>query len=195
MRLTKNLLIIFLAMFVAIGATGCGNDPESKNGSETKVSDELFDYQVSLDGEVYTLPLEYSKLEADGWKTKEDLTRTLEPTQYSIGMVFSKGDKDISLELVNNSEAPKSMKECQVGGIDTSPAESKNLPELSLAKGIKIGSTKEEVAKAYGDPTQQSEDPNAYTYIDKNYAMVQFTFNKEDSTVENILVRNLDIAE
>ncbi len=197
MKFIKNLLLVFLAVFVAVAATGCGSNKDSGSDKESsaKVSDNLFDFQVSLDGEVYALPLSYSELKEDGWKTKEDLTRMLEPNQYSIGMVFTKGDKEISLELVNTSDAVKPMEDCQVGGIDTSPAKAKKLPDLTLAKGIEIGATKEEITKAYGEPSQKTDDPNAFTYIDENYQMAQFTFSKDDNKLENILIRNLGIVE
>lgn len=126
------------------------SEPEETTEAEkapAELSDELFDCQISLGGNVITLPCSLKTLNNDGWTSSEKggsyNNLALDGSCISVGTDQKDTDKVKCLQ-------------CYYGFNDA---------EAKLAKDIVIGkSTREEVKAAYGEPTEtvgsDSGDPN-----------------------------------
>lgn len=58
-------------------------DTKKPTASSGALSDDLYDFQISIDGTVYQFPMFYSDFEALGWEYDGDPTNTLSSNQYT----------------------------------------------------------------------------------------------------------------
>ncbi len=209
MNFVKKMFLMLTIAMLSLSLAACGEEEKKAETKKTetkkeetkketksevvKVSDDLYAFEVLLDGKLYKLPIDYSELEKDGWKTDEDISQTMEPGSYSMGTPFTKGDQKISVSFVNNGVDVKPMSECQVGGIESQYYDEENVPNISIAKGIEIGSTMDEVIEAFGEPTDKSESETytELTYSNDSYKDVKIEVDPETNKVTDISVRNL----
>ncbi len=185
---------------VTFSMVACGESEKSSGKKETgksksgssKLSDDVYDFEVMLDGDVFKLPLELSEFEEAGWKTDDDLTVTNDPG-YGNHAFFTKGDQEVDVELYNKSMDVKPLKECQIIGISTFNYDNENKMDIELAKGIKIGSTMDEVTEAYGEPTEIDEYDSdiSYIYSSGENQDIELMFEGSEK-VTNISVTKID---
>ena len=122
------------------------------------LSDDLYSFQFSLDGKVYTLPCEFKELQDNGWEI-EDYTEDfkLAPNQYSIGTYITKDGISLSTGFINFSKNEVTLDQCSIGEISIDEYLEDKHADFSIAKGIKVGSTREDVKAAFGEPTESYE--------------------------------------
>lgn len=111
--------------------------------------DELLSYQIEIEGETYHLPFSFSKLVSKGWTMKTesnepfDLSRSLYALESAF-VLLSKGDKNISLSLINGGTTQSNKyDEFLVYSISG---------DVTLPGGITIGSSLDDVLNRYGKP-------------------------------------------
>lgn len=140
----------------------------------TLTSTDWKDMMFALDGQVLTLPFDYSQIQS---------TWTLDMADYGYedGYVMNKGDKTystIDLEnslyeapltvgFVNNGDAAQDILQCQIWSVDIDTTYSDTYPQIELPGGITWGSTVEQVVAAYGEPEDEpyrSDDLGYYSY-------------------------------
>lgn len=149
----------------------------------TTVSDELSDnwsdMQFQLNGQVFTIPCDYSAIQALGYSFD------LSEYGYENGYILNPGDStystitlknaegaELSVGFKNTGDTAKDITECQLWAIGTDIAYADAAPDLVFPGGITWGSTLEEVEAVYG--TLNEEDIytsdlgyKAYYYIDE----------------------------
>ena len=112
------------------------------------------------------LPCTYEEFMSLGFQmdTDEDFITAdsiVEPADYEYGFVYAEPEADdyISVYFYNNSDQPKKVTECLVGGIEVDQyfTESSGM-EIIFPGGIKIGSTPEELTAAYGESMEKNVD-------------------------------------
>lgn len=136
------------------------------------ISDDWMDLDIMIDGVVYHYPYDYDKLLENGW------TLNMADYGYEDGYAMNKGEKTsttISLHhekydsesrpfvidcgFANYGEETVDIKECDLWSIKincikySSPYEEHS--SVQIAKGIKFGSTAEEVIAAFGDGDEE----------------------------------------
>ena len=117
-------------------------------------SDNLYSYQVTLDGKLYQLPVDYSVLAADGWTYDEEKENvTLNPNESTYEYLYKNGSC-ISVDFFNNKRNVVALDDCAINmlGVEV-PYDNSALPSFSLPGGISVDSSYEDVIATYGEPT------------------------------------------
>lgn len=154
----------------------------SANNSDVKISDDIRSFQISLDGEVYTMPCEISDFEKNGW-TLKSADGNLGANEYTFGPYMEKGEKQIALYMVNLSDSEKKLSECPIGQVKVY---AEDQTEVVLPGGLVFDEslTIDDIKAAYGEPDQKSEDDDYTTYTYKGdgwYQSIEFFIYKQGS--------------
>ncbi len=157
------------------------------------LSDDLFDFQFSLNGEVYTLPCQYSELSEAGWSMEDIEGNELEAGQYTLQNRISNGDIYLSANIVNTGDETLPMEQCRVGKLSLDSYEADSGAKLVLSKGITYGSTYDEVTAAFGEPTDtyDSDVIITLTYKADTYSYVKIQFDAKTKTVNSMEIENM----
>lgn len=158
---------------------------ETPKREEIAMSDDLFDYTVELDGVVYKLPFSFKEMEANGWYC-DDPAEDLKPNSFRPTSLNHKdtATKLLSVRFHNLSSEVKNFTDCEISGISFNDMNTRK-STFSLPKGITIGSTKEEVLAAYGEPTKTEVKYIVYRKGEDNTNKIYIGFDDEDK-VETI---------
>lgn len=181
-------------------------EPEEEKPEETKtpakaasapseLSDDLYDFQISIDGTVYQFPMWYSDFEALGWEYDGDNTRTLSSNQYTTTEVWEKDGFEVYTRFANLSMNAVPFSESMVAGItlDRYYLEGCNW-EILLPGGIQYGvSDADDIKAAYGDPTGDYDSDLYYkmTYESDSYSEIELYVYKDDNTLKQIDIENV----
>ncbi len=157
---------------------------------EVSLSENLWDFEFSIEEEVWKLPLELSKWEEKGWSFEEKET-TLDAETYIEGEILSKQEQKIYVDFVNPEGQKKPLKECYVGGILLKYEEKG--PCYQLPAGITLGeSTIVEVTDQFGTPTDEYEEKDDIyiTYEYGKYKEVELVFHIDDEVLYQVRMKN-----
>ncbi|HPW53522.1 MAG TPA: hypothetical protein PLI19_04350 [Erysipelotrichaceae bacterium] len=158
----KKLLLVLLALLMLVTMAGC---------DKGKVSDNWKDMEFKLAGEKYSFPLFFKDFGDKGWQL--DVNEELKPGEYTVETYLMQNedfyDEDnnayaiIAVDFENYSDSAKKIKDCDIYWIFFSRVYNevlKNAYELELAKGIKWGSTEQEIYAAYGSLGEDDKIPS-----------------------------------
>lgn len=134
---------------------GLSSDPES--------------FQVSLDGNIITLPALYTDFTALGFECDVDTDEeTLKPGFIMVGNAsLRKGDTSLSgVNFINLSDKELPLSQCYVYGFAFA-YDSKGAVDTSVVfpGGLHIGSTADEIIAAYGEPTETDDSLSSVTKL------------------------------
>lgn len=205
----KRILSTICLLLMPIIFFGCGNksnkeeakadqqveETKTSQEKETAVSqsDDLYSFQITLNGKSYTLPADYLEFEKNGWNYKgADSDKKMAPNQYTVGDAMKNGDMQVYAQLVNTRKDELAIKECKVGKIVVSSLEAKRGITLGLPKGINFDSSKDDIIKAYGNPTRTDERDTMtkMTYEIGDYQSVKITFDNKLGKVYEFDIQN-----
>ncbi len=162
----------------------------------SELSSDWKDLQISMDGQVYSLPFAYDLLVAAGWDF--DISDygseeyVLEGGKYITGGIYLENPAylmdtfyeypEIRVGMRNYSSKDADIKACDVWSLSISRVYGtktvSKYPDVVIAGGITWGSSAEDIMAAYGQPedTHQSDSGyTAYTYRDDNGAEMTLT--------------------
>ncbi|MCD8336711.1 MAG: hypothetical protein LUD18_05430 [Lachnospiraceae bacterium] len=153
------------------------------------------DFQITIDGDVYTLPMLYEDFSAFGWELEDedDAGDTLEPYSYNL-YSFRKGDLTITAYVLNLGINTMPIEECIVAGFsidDDCWSGQETLVELPC--GVRLGqSTLEDIETAYGAPTEIYEGTlyTQYTYEADYNQEIELQVFLESGVLEDIQIEN-----
>ncbi len=136
-----------------------------------QLSDDLYDFQISIDGTVYQFPMGYSDLEALGWEYMGDHSETLSAGQYTSNEHWTKENASISVSLANLSTDTAAFSDCQVVGIELEHSYLADCGwEILLPGGIRWGvSNADDIKAAYGDPAADFGGDGSTVYYKMTY--------------------------
>lgn len=162
-----------------------------------ELSDNWMDFQVLLNDELYTLPAPVSAFEENGWTLENDGDDdTLEPNQYTLSRSLKKGDMQVYVQIINLGIDELPVTKCLVGQISLDDYQAKKGATLTVATGITLGSSLEEVEAAYGLPGYTYEGSSiTYRYESGSYDRTEFRFDGETKLVTDITARNFTEPE
>lgn len=160
-----------------------------------ELSDDLYSYQILINGEIYQVPMDVETLVERGWELDGDIEEELGAYTFDGVRTFYSGDCEIQVDIVNETDSPKPYRECRAVGISVSLSYNyKGGMTFILPKGIQSGvSTVEDMKAAYGEPTSFSEsDGIAIADYEIEFATkcISFTFN--ENKLEQIDIQNED---
>ena len=156
-----------------------------------ELGDNLYDYKILIDNEVYTLPVKYSDFFNNGWEisqhqessVSEDMI--LEPGQIVGASINYSESLGGHVTVKNFSDESKSIKDCYIFRIYISSY--KFDIDVELPKGIKRGiSTESDIIGAYGQPKDTSD---GLIYRDTSHSFVQLRTTYQDK-LEGIIMYN-----
>lgn len=162
----------------------------------SELSSDWKNLQISMDGQVYSLPFAYDLLVAAGWDF--DISDygseeyVLEGGKYITGGIYLENPAylmdtfyeypEIRVGMRNYSSKDADIKACDVWSLSISRVYGtktvSKYPDVVIAGGITWGSSAEDIMAAYGQPedTYQSDSGyTAYTYRDDNGAEMTLT--------------------
>ncbi len=193
----KKILTVLLSMFLLLTMSGC----DFFNGSSSsKVSGDWKDFEFSLNGKVFKRPWYYEDLENDGWEVYWGLGQI--DAVISSGadvQFFLKNEKyydakhnyymPLNVAFYNSTDKNQVTRDCEIYSISLHNTFSSSgydmthiAYEVEIAKGIRFGSSVEEVISAYGDV----ESKYFRRDID-NYTELQYY------TINNNIITKMDL--
>ena len=172
---------------------------KSSVNTPSELSDDLYSFQVSIDGTVYQFPMWYSDFKSLGWTYDGDNTQTLSSNQYSVVETWEKDGVSVYTQLANLSMNTVPFSECMVTGITMDQYDLKDCDwEIILPGGIQYGvSNADDIKAAYGNPSRDYDGDLYYsmTYEYDSYQDIEFYVYKETNTLGKIDIRNMTELE
>lgn len=161
----------------------------------SNLSDDLYDFQVSIDGTVYQFPMWYSDFEALGWEYDGDDSEILSSNQYSVAERWSKDGFEVYTEFANLSMNSVPFSESMVAGITFEEFLLEDCDwEIVLPGGIQYGvSNTDDIKEAYGEPSRDYDGDLYYmmSYELDYYREVSLYVYKEEDALLKIELENL----
>ncbi len=195
MKKTLSWLLI-LALVLALGAGyALAAEEEEEEEEERTLSDDIYSFQLMLDGEFYQFPMSWADFTALGWEYLGEATEQMRPNEYSVAERFEKDGLELYASLVNLGINTVTYDQCMVGGISLDPYQFKESPdtEMVFPGGLAYGAaTEQDLRDAYGEPSDTYEG-DMYTKLTYEYDYYQdwdFYVYKESGVVEEAEVRN-----
>ncbi|MBQ9984338.1 MAG: hypothetical protein IJP29_07085 [Lachnospiraceae bacterium] len=158
-----------------------------------ELSDDLYSYQIVINGELYQLPMTFADLTAMGWMYENDDSEELDAYTFDGMRTFYNGSYEISADVINQTDSPKPYAECDIVGFGVSLSyNSGNDMVFVLPKGIQSGvATVDDVKVAYGEPSNEFGDESVMTLTyEEEYASKYVEFTFWDGVLESIQVKN-----
>lgn len=160
------------------------------------LSNDLYDFQISIDGTVYRFPMWYSEFEALGWEFLGDPTETLDADERGFNAMWMKDGIQVGTSFFNPSVNTIPYSESIVWNIYLN-----SLPliycdwDIILPGGIQWKvSGYDDIIAAYGTPYHEVESSVSYhlTYGDDSHHQVSLNVSKEEDVLEEIEIINLE---
>ena len=154
------------------------------------LSDNLSDLSFYFDGNIYTIPFDYSEFDTNTWKMSYDLDEDDKvlgsgESAYSIGFSSDKYDQYLSFYITvsNYTNADVDFEKGVVSSFNVAiDYTSGDVPEMIMPKGITWGSNKADIENAYGEPNS-TYDSSSLDYETMTYSVNDFdsiTFRVSD---------------
>ena len=185
-----------------------GTSTEAGSSVETKeLSADLFSWQVSIDGVIYTLPCEFSEFEKNGWElfVEEGTEDNRILNAHCYGSInIKKGEDIITVWLQNTTDEDMEYSKASVVEVELLLDKIKSDMEVVFPNNLVASKsiTRDEVIEKYGEPTDElkavEEDPTCaldYQHQDNDdkahkYKDWMIMFTEEGGDVLKIVYRN-----
>ena len=120
----KRLCILAAAFCLAatpvFAQENSGDTIEATAATAEEMSDDIYSFQVKIDGELYQFPMKYEEFAAKGWNL-DGISSEEQLSPNSYGLVSMKyGRISASVTFMNFGINTKPLSECYVAGIDLS---------------------------------------------------------------------------
>ena len=162
----------------------------------TELSDDLYSFQVSINGTICQLPVPYQRFRELGWVAYDEDELTTLTMGCSTLTLCRQNDVPLDIEIENPTEETINVVDGQVGRIaflgylmrdDEDSAY--NDMEIIFPKNIKVyEATVEDIIAAYGEPTSIKEGypQTTLTYtLEDYYKEIVFKVTNENGVLEN----------
>ena len=161
----------------------------------SELSDDIYSFQVSVNGTVYQFPMWAADFQALGWEYDGDASTTIATNQYTGAETWVKDGVEVYTTLANLTMNALPLDQSMVAGIEFDKYNMKECDwEIVLPKGITYGvSTTEDIIAAYGDPSSDYDGDLYYkmSYEADTYSEIDLYVYKESGVLEEIEIRNI----
>lgn len=124
--------------------------------AERQPSEDLFEFEVSVDGKIISVPCMAADLEVLGYSFGDKSGNILE-NGYTTGGLLKRDDGNyLSVGIINTSGSEKTFAECELDDIYFFK-KSSNGQSFVFAKGITFGCSEKDITAAFGEPSKKSE--------------------------------------
>ncbi len=205
----KRLLISIIgASFVLASSMGFAS-AEGETEAETAVevteittetagelSDDIYSFQMLLDGDLYTFPMTYDEFIAKGWENCDDADSEIPPNSYTW-CTFKKGELRANCDVLNMFVNTLPLKQCDIVGFSVDSFSMEKSPEttLVLPAGITYGEASlDDITAAYG-PASDVYEGSLYTKLTYEYSLYQnaeLEVDLESGVLSAVDLRNMD---
>ncbi|MDO4277047.1 MAG: hypothetical protein Q4D16_25580 [Eubacteriales bacterium] len=173
------------------------SEASADSDSAAGLSDDIYAFQMEIEGVLYQLPMSYADFTDLGWTLDKGEDPEMKVTANSYGsLYFDKGELNVRAEVINLGVNEVPASECLIAGIAIDEGFSDiDLPALNitLPKGIVMGkSNVDDIKAAYGEPTDTYES-DMYTkmsYEKDFYQQVELYVYTEENTLRQVSIRN-----
>jgi len=124
--------------------------------SPAGLSDDIYSFEFSLNGAVFSLPFEYAEIHAHGW-VFEDSDAELGPNQRTFTRNVSNSGNTIGVSIGNLTPNVIQYYDGHIGGVTISERHTGTGTQFVLAGGVTIGTALEDVIATYGEPSEYRE--------------------------------------
>lgn len=153
----------------------------------SKLSDSIYSFQVSIDGDILQFPMKYRDLTAHGWKFEGADGNELVNPEEDRQKWFDREKLQLSFNIKNLDTKPVPLSECYVTGVLVDQSWILNGENIIMPGGIQLGvSTREDIKKAYGEPAVENNlegGSSYYRYHQDTYQWVEFGFLDQENKV------------
>lgn len=169
--------------------------PTEVYSQPTELSDDIYSYQISINGDVIQFPIYVSDLINLGWEPKSnsvaDIDEPLGPSYYS-NYYFEKNGVKVFIDVMNWDVNEKIARECVGNGIKIDTHDAKGA-DVILPGGIDWKTaTKEDIIAKYGTPSDEYESETRYsmTYETGIYNSVEISYDLKAGELYSIQIEN-----
>ena len=164
------------------------------------LSDDLYSFQLMLNGEIFTLPFAFEELYERGWSNDNIDDQTLNPNTRTLSDRIHNGEQEISVAFINTGENVLALRYTNVGRISISQRQLdsfRNDAEVIFPGGITIGSTEEEVIALHGEPSEYRETALAreLSYYLDIYDGIRISIDIDTNLVSEMTMTNFFAVE
>ena len=169
--------------------------PSGTVNTPSELSDDLYSFQVSVEGTVYQFPMWASDFAALGWTFDGTADGTLASYEYTVAESWVKDDVEVYTTLANMTMNTLAYEDAAVAGIEFSKWNLENCDwEIILPKGIQYGvSTRDDIIAAYGEPSYEYDGDMYYnmSYEYDTYQEIDLYVYKDTGVLQEIEIRNM----
>ncbi len=188
------LLIIVMSTTFTVMAEEEQNQADYENYTDNDKDYSIWQqYQVTIDGQLYSFPMDCSEFTSLGWSCNSLENASLDPYHYDL-YTFCREEETCSVYLLNTSDYSKLLSECSIAGIcieshDWGDKEGTITLPGGLTRGV---SSSEDILAAYGDPDnlQEGDLYTLYTYVEDENQEIELEVYKTTNVLENIRIQN-----
>ncbi len=163
---------------------------------DVELSENIMDFEIAIDGEVYKFPMWFSDFEEKGWEFKGDKTVSLSSSEYVISMEWEKNGVRATTNITNLSLNTATLENSLITRF---VIDSYDLADLKASVefpcDILVGkSTKEDIIKAYGEPDDTADRvvEEQLCYYGPEYEQSHnFLVNKETGILSSFILENV----
>jgi hypothetical protein len=159
------------------------------------LSDDIYSFQVMINGHVFSLPFEWSYAESLGWELGDRFDDVeLGPNQRTFSNRVWQGNTGLSMGIGNLSPNNIDVSEGIVGNIRVDDRDMETGVEFMLPGGLTIGSPEELIVELYGEPsrTSHSDTINRYNFELSTQVSVDIHVRNETGLVYEITLMNFE---
>ncbi len=169
--------------------------PSGTVNTPSELSDDIYSFQVSIDGTVYQFPMWASDFAALGWEFDGTPDGTLASYEYTVAETWVKDGVEVYTVLANLTMNTLAYEDAMVAGIEFDKWNMEDCDwEIILPKGVQYGvSTREDIIAAWGDPTSEYDGSMYYnmTYEYDSYQEIDLYVYKDTGVLQEIEIRNM----
>lgn len=185
-----KVITLLMIVFIILSFAACSKDEglnktnDENSQSSAIASSEIYEFNVNLFDNTYTLPANLSEFISNGWtyaNNDNPESKDVSANGYATCDIIKEG-KRITLTVINLGTSIKSFADCKVGSIDCTLSSANDMT-FSLENKLKAtkDTTVEDVIKKFGEATKTIEGDSGTTlrYEKETYVYYVFTFNTE----------------
>lgn len=169
--------------------------PSGTVNTPSELSDDIYSFQVSIDGTVYQFPMWASDFAALGWEFDGTPDGTLASYEYTVAETWVKDGVEVYTNLANLTMNTLAYEDAMVAGIEFDKWNMEDCDwEIILPKGVQYGvSTRDDIIAAWGDPTSEYDGSMYYnmTYEYDSYQEIDLYVYKDTGVLQEIEIRNM----
>ena len=169
--------------------------PSGTVNTPSELSDDIYSFQVSIDGTVYQFPMWASDFAALGWEFDGTPDGTLASYEYTVAETWVKDGVEVYTNLANLTMNTLTYEDAMVAGIEFDKWNMEDCDwEIILPKGVQYGvSTRDDIIAAWGDPTSEYDGSMYYnmTYEYDSYQEIDLYVYKDTGVLQEIEIRNM----